>query len=368
MTVPYSGPGISGELNAAATDAAFNDLGMGLLHEYCFPRGVPVVFNGVRRPIESFIALGNVSAASDCDPEGPIETKDVLQFFENAPARIWHVRVNGELIRVTAGHPFYIRGKGFLAAAKLSIGDELRSEDGSRAVVTGVAESKEVEVVYNIRVADFHTYFVGTLEGGVAVLVHNTSPDETGKTKAPSTAGENAYAQEGRVAGAAIEEYDEKMQGSEPQAETKRKSGNSWQPGRQDIGVGGDRKTGAEIGMASRTGVPAKVAQNEAQKKPGNVILVRQQGKPQPAGGSVEAVELNREQAKQLAEEIKKNKSWTSEDIFARAKELAGGKSTKYRVSKPAAAYAGEPTHMRGKKLNTGGSDLPSGKAGPMGR
>ena len=54
----------------------------------------------------------------------------------------------------------------------LEIGDELRSHDGRWVAVEGVADSGEVTTVYNLRVADYHTYFVGEDDWGFAVWTH----------------------------------------------------------------------------------------------------------------------------------------------------------------------------------------------------
>ena len=81
---------------------------------------------------------------------------------------------NGPLLPVdvvtTAPHPFYVVGKGFVAASELTAGDDLSLADGSVADVIGLtiqlAASGESFTTYNFEVADFHTYFVNA-EGGV---------------------------------------------------------------------------------------------------------------------------------------------------------------------------------------------------------
>jgi hypothetical protein len=68
-------------------------------------------------------------------------------------------------------HPFYVKGRGWVAAGDLNEGDELCLESGETAYVTGTELEKLAEpiTVYNLEVADFNTYFVGDN----AVLVHN---------------------------------------------------------------------------------------------------------------------------------------------------------------------------------------------------
>ena len=89
------------------------------------------------------------------------------------------------VIRTTFNHPWYVLRKGWVPAGKIEIGDELRCENGQFVVVTDLFANGDVEPVFNLRVADNHTYFVAS-EGGPSVLVHNQSPgtpvyDESGK-------------------------------------------------------------------------------------------------------------------------------------------------------------------------------------------
>jgi hypothetical protein len=83
------------------------------------------------------------------------------------------VQVNGRTIRTTAEHPFYVWDKGWTAAHALQAGDRLRSDDGQMVVVKAVCDSGVMETVYNCRVADYHTYFVGDADWGFSVWAHN---------------------------------------------------------------------------------------------------------------------------------------------------------------------------------------------------
>ncbi len=53
------------------------------------------------------------------------------------------------------------------------IGDRLLSNDGTWVDVEDLLDTGEWETVYNLRVADHHTYFVGTAEWGWAAWAHN---------------------------------------------------------------------------------------------------------------------------------------------------------------------------------------------------
>jgi len=49
----------------------------------------------------------------------------------------------------------------------------LVGRDGERVAVEGVEETAEWKPVYNFRVADYHTYYVGAAEWGYTVWAHN---------------------------------------------------------------------------------------------------------------------------------------------------------------------------------------------------
>jgi hypothetical protein len=94
--------------------------------------------------------------------------------FENY-APLLDLRVRGQRIRTTAEHPFWVRGKGWVAAHELMACDHLLSHDGRWVVLDSVERDKEAAPVYNFRVAEYHTYFVGDLAWGFAVWSHNAN-------------------------------------------------------------------------------------------------------------------------------------------------------------------------------------------------
>ena len=77
------------------------------------------------------------------------------------------------VIRTTAEHPFYVDGRGWVTCNELRLGDRLLTEDGTTQVVNDLLDSGEWETVYNLRIADFHTYFVGGEDWGFGVWAHN---------------------------------------------------------------------------------------------------------------------------------------------------------------------------------------------------
>src|SRR5207249_766311 len=126
----------------------------------CFAGDMEVL---TRRGYVRWDALTEDDEVASCDehnPFGAVEYKRVEEIFRTT-GRIWHVHVKGQVIRTTPRHPFYVWGKGWVEASLLEPGDRLRSHDGRMVAVEEVVDSGMEEVVYNCRVSDYHTYFVG---------------------------------------------------------------------------------------------------------------------------------------------------------------------------------------------------------------
>jgi hypothetical protein len=62
--------------------------------------------------------------------------------------------------RATGEHPFYVKGKGWTPAASVAVGDLFRSGDDRRVRVESIVDAGE-SPVYNVRVEEHNTYFVG---------------------------------------------------------------------------------------------------------------------------------------------------------------------------------------------------------------
>jgi hypothetical protein len=58
--------------------------------------------------------------------------------------RIFHLHVNGNVIRTTADHPFFVHGQGWTDAADLQQGDKLRTVDGSNVPIDTITEEQAV--------------------------------------------------------------------------------------------------------------------------------------------------------------------------------------------------------------------------------
>jgi hypothetical protein len=139
----------------------------------CFLAGTTFRTLEGEKAIECFRPGDLLLSRPEHDPEGPVEVKTVQEVFVGV-APVLEVVVNGRVIGTTEGHPFYVRGVGWRCAGELRPGDELSSHDGAWIEVQAVRATGKVATVYNLRVADNHTYFVGSTEWGFSVWAHNT--------------------------------------------------------------------------------------------------------------------------------------------------------------------------------------------------
>ena len=139
----------------------------------CFAAGTPLLTPEGEKPIEKIRPGDWVLAAPEDDPEAPPVPRQVEEVFQNYLSLL-HLQVGGRTIRTTSEHPFYVRGKGWTAAKELQGGDELRCHDGRWMAVESITPGGDPAAVYNLRVAEHHTYFVGSRAWGFSVWAHNT--------------------------------------------------------------------------------------------------------------------------------------------------------------------------------------------------
>lgn len=156
----------------------------------CFAAGTPLLVPGGAKAIDAIRPGDLILSRSEHDPDGAVEPKVVEEVFRRF-APIWHLHVCGQVIRTTGEHPFFARGKGWVPCAALAVGDRLLGHDGQWLPVEDLLDIGEREPVFNMRVADHHTYFVGCAEWGFAAWAHNTC-------ERAQEAGEHAT-EEGRV-------------------------------------------------------------------------------------------------------------------------------------------------------------------------
>jgi hypothetical protein len=109
----------------------------------------------------------------------PKEVEEVFVLY----SPILRLVISGRLIETTAEHPFYVIGAGWKRAAELARNDVLASHNETTGVVNEIEETGREATVYNLRVADWHTYFVGDIDWGFSVWAHNACPVELDAVK-----------------------------------------------------------------------------------------------------------------------------------------------------------------------------------------
>lgn len=138
----------------------------------CFAAGTPVLTPDGEKPIEQLKAGDYVLSRNEHDVEGKIEQKLVEETFHGQKELV-NLHVGGQIIRATKEHPFFVKDRGWTPAGELRAGDLLATDRSSWMNVEKISASEEVEPIYNLRVADHHTYFVGSESWGFAVWAHN---------------------------------------------------------------------------------------------------------------------------------------------------------------------------------------------------
>ncbi len=134
----------------------------------CFVAGTLVMTEQGMKAIEA-INVGDQVRAFDVAGSNRV-LKPVVKTFVRQRQDWIKLQINEEAVEVTAEHPFFIPGKGWVAAANLKNGDKLLAFDLDNEVyVRGTARLPGAVTVYNFEVQDLHDYFI-TDEG---VLVHN---------------------------------------------------------------------------------------------------------------------------------------------------------------------------------------------------
>jgi intein/homing endonuclease len=114
---------------------------------------------------------------ADDQPFGLVEESVVEEVYHRS-GLVYNIHVGGQVISTTGEHPFYRHGTGWTRAIDLKSGDWLLTASDRWVMVEEVYDTGEVRAVYNLRVADLHTYFVGDDGWGWKVWAHNSNPEE----------------------------------------------------------------------------------------------------------------------------------------------------------------------------------------------
>jgi hypothetical protein len=142
--------------------------------EGCFPAGTRLDTPEGPKCIEQFRVGDAILARDEFTPGRTIGVQSVEEVFVRT-GRVWEVTVAGEVIRVTPEHPFYVLNHDeWRAVGALAVGDVLVSEAGQPLLVENLHDTGRYETVYNVRVSEWHTYFVAADSGRWSVWSHNT--------------------------------------------------------------------------------------------------------------------------------------------------------------------------------------------------
>ena len=159
-----------------------------------FAAGTPVLLAGGRhRPIED-VDVGDRTWAADprTDRAGHRAVIDLIT--GHGAKRLVQVTIDADgragdrtaTVTATEGHPFWVASEqNWTDAGELAAGDRLTAADGRPVEVIAAKEYTRVLRVYNLSVADLHTYYVSA--GGVDILVHNAPPQPCRLTSAPNS-------------------------------------------------------------------------------------------------------------------------------------------------------------------------------------
>jgi RHS repeat-associated protein len=138
----------------------------------CFTAGTPIRTPDGFTNIEELRVGDLILSRDEYEPTGDVSAKVVEELFVSE-GLVWHLHAGGQVIRTTADHPFFEWSKGWLPCRDLKIGDRLLTETGQWVLVEDLLDTGIWEPLYNLRIADFHTYFVGKHEWGFSVWAHN---------------------------------------------------------------------------------------------------------------------------------------------------------------------------------------------------
>jgi hypothetical protein len=139
----------------------------------CFVAGTLVLTSDGPQAIET-IKPGTLVLARD-QFGSATDWKPVLETFVSRTRSLVQLKVRkqdgtDDLLEVTPNHPFFAEGRGWVEAATLIPGQDLLFDHRGERVEIVSAESVAAKVlVYNLEVADYHTYFAGR----IGVWAHN---------------------------------------------------------------------------------------------------------------------------------------------------------------------------------------------------
>jgi hypothetical protein len=103
---------------------------------------------------------------------GSLGFQPVVAVYHNPPGATLRVTLGDDAVVATGIHRFWKAGKGWAMARDLKPGDAIRTLGGVAKVE--LVEDEKVQPVFNLEVAEGHSFLVGKL----GVLVHDNSAVE----------------------------------------------------------------------------------------------------------------------------------------------------------------------------------------------
>ncbi|WP_344557952.1 RNase A-like domain-containing protein, partial [Streptomyces atrovirens] len=140
-----------------------------------FPGATRVLMaDGSRKAIRD-VRVGDLLLAGD-PLTGRSAVQPVTDTFRHPTTRLIDIALADGALTSTAGHRFWVEGKGWTLVSDLRTGDRLRTPDGALHAVTGLTDRSGLAAreVFDLTVDALHTFYV-TTEGTRPqdVLVHN---------------------------------------------------------------------------------------------------------------------------------------------------------------------------------------------------
>jgi hypothetical protein len=114
---------------------------------------------------------------------GQLTYKPVLQTTVREPTPVLNFQLGEDSINASPGHHFWVSGEGWTKTRQLSSQQPMHTVTGMQRIVK-IEDQGRVERVYNLVVADFHTYFVGKS----MMLSHDVLSPELTNVKIPGLA------------------------------------------------------------------------------------------------------------------------------------------------------------------------------------
>jgi len=160
--------------------------------EVCLPAGEMVTLtDGVCKAVDKLNKGEEVLVPDQGDPEGAKKRCKITEIYHNAPQPILTLKLQHQTsgcefeVHSTPGHRFYVRNFGFKHAESIAIGSELLNGNQESVILLSAELAPTPVQVYNFKVEDAHTYFVGkTAE--LSVLSHNQGCNHVKKPSLPS--------------------------------------------------------------------------------------------------------------------------------------------------------------------------------------